>query len=174
MERIDELYTVFQELVALASGVDTVILADQGRDAPAGLYATYKPIPIRAYGWSQRRRDLIPATEEADTSLGQWQDLRETIVTSMEFMLSVNILNEGADTAILRLHNANFRQPVSEFLYRNDIAWRYVSACRNLTGILQAGIQPRWQADIHLFIEHTLSYELLCAAGFNIQFINEG
>ncbi len=58
-----------------------------------------------------------------------------------------NGLDMNGHTAILRLHNANFRQPVSEFLYRNDIAWRYVSACRNLTGILQAGIQPRWQAD---------------------------
>lgn len=92
----------------------------------------------------------------------------------MEFILSVNILNEGADTAIMRLHNANFRQPVSEFLYRNEIAWRNVSTCRNLTGILQAGIQPRWQADIHLFIEQTISYELLRAAGFDVQFTNDG
>lgn len=174
MTNIDELYTVLQELVRLASGVESVILADQGRDAPTSLYATYKPIPIRAYGWSQRHRELVPATEDTDPSLGEWQDLRETVITTMEFILSVNILNEGADTAIMRLHNANFRQPVSEFLYRNGIAWRYVSACRNLSGLLQAGIQPRWQADIHLFIEQTTSYELLRAAGFNVQFINEG
>ncbi|MFE8049310.1 phage neck terminator protein [Brenneria goodwinii] len=174
METIDQLHSVLQELVAMSSGVDTVILADQGRDAPTGLYATYKPIPIRAYGWSRRRRELIPATEETDPALEQWQDLRETVVTSMEFMLSVNIINEGADTAIMRLHNANLRQPVSEFLYRNEIAWRHVSTCRNLTGIIQAGIQPRWQADIHLFIEHTISYELLRAAGFHVQFTNEG
>ncbi|MGL9720096.1 phage neck terminator protein [Symbiopectobacterium sp.] len=174
MESIDDLYGVFQQLVSLTSGVETVILADQGRDAPTGLYATYKPIPIRAYGWSQRRRELTTATAEADPDLEQWQDLRETVATSMEFILSVNILNEGADTAIMRLHNANFRQPVSEFLYRNEIAWRNVSTCRNLTGILQAGIQPRWQADIHLFIEQTISYELLRAAGFDVQFTNEG
>lgn len=118
MESINELYDVFQQLVTLTSGVETVILADQGRDAPTGLYATYKPIPIRAYGWSQRRRELTPAIEESDPSLGQWQDLRETVDTSMEFILSVNIINEGADSAIMRLHNANFRQPVSEFLYR--------------------------------------------------------
>lgn len=174
MESINELYDVFQQLVTLTSGVETVILADQGRDAPTGLYATYKPIPIRAYGWSQRRRELTPAIEESDPSLGQWQDLRETVDTSMEFILSVNIINEGADSAIMRLHNANFRQPVSEFLYRNEIAWRHVSTCRNLTGILQAGIQPRWQADVRLFIEHTVSYELLRAAGFDIQLTNEG
>lgn len=174
MQSIDELYGVFQQLVALASGVTTVIQADQGRIAPTGLYATYKPIPVRAYGWPQWRRELIPATVETDPSLGPWQDLREIVATSMEFILSVNILNEGADTAIMQLHNANFRQPVSEFLYHNQIAWRSVSTCRNLTGIMQAGIQPRWQADIHLFIEHTASYELLRAAGFTIQFINEG
>lgn len=174
MDNIDDLYTVFQELVVLASGVGKVIPADEGRDAPTGLYATYKPIPIRAYGWSQRRRELTPATEDTDPALGQWQDLRETVATSMEFILSVNIINEGADSAIMRLHNANFRQPVSEFLYRNEIAWRHVSTCRNLTGILQAGIQPRWQVDIHLFIEHTVSYELLRAAGFDIQLTNEG
>ncbi|WJV61001.1 hypothetical protein PCO87_13820 [Pectobacteriaceae bacterium C52] len=174
METIDELHDVLQQLVSLASGVQTVILADQGRDAPTGLYATYKPIPVRAYGWSQTRRELISATEDVDSELGQWQDLSETVATSMEFMLSVNIINEGGDTAIMRLQNANFRQPVSEFLYRNEIAWRHVSTCRNLTGILQAGIQPRWQADIHLFIEQTISYELLRAAGFDIQLTNEG
>nr|WP_252318096.1 hypothetical protein [Candidatus Symbiopectobacterium endolongispinus] len=69
MKNIDDLYGVFQQLVSLTSGVETVILADQGRDAPTGLYATYKPIHIRAYGWSQRRRELTAETAEADPYL---------------------------------------------------------------------------------------------------------
>ncbi|WP_219951440.1 phage neck terminator protein [Dickeya zeae] len=171
METIDELHDVFRQLVSMASGVETVILADQGRPAPAGIYATYKPVPVRAYGWSRKKRELIPAIADSDPSLGAWQDMRETAATSMDFMLSVNILNEGADTAIMRLHNANFRTPVSEFLYQNAIAWRHVSNCRNLTGFMQAGLQPRWQADILLFIEHTVSYDLLRAAGFDVNVI---
>lgn len=169
MENIDDLYTVFQGLVALASDVETVIPADQGRDAPTGLYATYKPIPVRAYGQSGRKLTDIDPVEEFDESLGQdWTDLQETVFTSMDFMLSVNILNEGADSAIMRLHNANFRYPVSKYLYQNGIAWRHVSVCRNLTGLMQAGLQPRWQADINLFINHEMSYPVLRAAGFQL------
>ncbi|WP_240000876.1 MULTISPECIES: hypothetical protein [unclassified Photorhabdus] len=174
METLEELHSVFQSLLRMASGVETVILADQGRAPPKSLYVTYKPIPIRAYGQTRRKRAFVPAVEEFDSSLGNnWQDLQEIAYTSMEFMVSVNILNEGADSAIMRLHNANFQTPVSEFLYRNKIAWRYVSNCRNLTGILQAGFIPRWQADIHLFIEQTVSYSLLRAAGFKIEINDE-
>lgn len=169
MESIDELNEVFQRLVMLASGVETVILADQGRAAPDGLYATYKPIPVRAYGQSGHRMTDIAPAEEYDELLGDdWTDLQDTVFTSMDFMLSVNILNEGADTAIMRLHNANFRYPVSTFLYQNGIAWRHVSTCRNLIGLMQAGLQPRWQADINLFINHEISYSVLRAAGFQL------
>lgn len=70
METIDELHDVFRQLVSMASGVETVILADQGRPAPAGIYATYKPVPVRAYGWSRKKRELIPAIADSDPSLG--------------------------------------------------------------------------------------------------------
>lgn len=171
MEIISDLNPTFQQLVRLASGVETVILADQGRTAPSGLYATYKPVPVRAYGHSgHRMTDIAPV--EVSGAGDDWTDLQDTVFTSMEFMLSVNILNEGADTAIMRLHNANFRYPVSVYLHQNGIAWRNVSACRNLTGLLQAGLQPRWQADINLFINHTISYPVLRAAGFTVNVQN--
>lgn len=171
MENIDDLRGVFQSLVSLASGVNAerVILADQGRAPPAGieLYATYKLVPIRAYGQPRRTLVHIDPIEEFDESLGDdWTDLQETVASSMEFMLSVNFLNEGADMAVMMMQNANFRSPVSEYLFRNNIAWRYASNARNLTGLMQAGIQPRWQTDIHLFIEHEVSYGVLRAAGF--------
>ncbi|CNL65359.1 Uncharacterised protein [Yersinia pseudotuberculosis] len=174
MEDIKELLPAFQSLVSQASDIDLsrVIPADQGRAAPSGnaIYATYKPVPIRAYGQVRRRREHIAPIEAFDESLGSvWTDLQEIACTSMEFMLSVNIFNEGADSAVMRLHNANFRMPISEFLFRNNIAWRYASNCINLTGMLQAGIQPRWRTDIHLFIEQTVSYAVLRAAGFEVQ-----
>ena len=173
MESIDELNATFQQLITLASGVETVILADQGRAAPTGLYATYKPIPVRAYGQSGHKLTDIAPVEEFDDSLGDdWTDLQDTVFTSMEFMLSVNILNEGADTAIMRLHTANFRYPVSVFLHESRIAWRYVSNARTLTGLMQAGLQSRWQADINLFINHTISYPVLRAAGFTLNIQN--
>lgn len=167
METIEELYPVFQQLVRLATGVETVILANQTAAPPNGLYATYLPVPVRAYGHIRRERVEVPATEPTD--LEDWTDFDETALTSMQFILSVNVLNEGAATAAMRLHNANFRTPVSAYLFENRIGWRYVSDTRNLTGRLQAGLQPRYQADIHLFIEAAVSYPVLRAAGFQIE-----
>lgn len=169
MERIEDLYPALQELVRITTGVDLVILANQGAPAPEGLYATYSLTPIRAYGHSKVERELTPATEPTDPALGDWQDFHEKVLTQMHCMLSVNILNAGASTAALKLHNANFRAPVRDFLFRNRIGWRYASDSRNLTGRMQAGIQPRYQVDIHLFIEAEVSYTVLRAAGFNVE-----
>lgn len=174
METLDELHGTLQTLVSMASGVPlgSVILANQGRPALNGLHATFNPIPIRAYGQVRRKREYIAPIEEHDPALGSdWQDLREMACTSMEVLLSVNFYNEGAANAAMRLHNANFRAPVSEFLFRNQIAWRYVGNNRNLAGLMQASVQPRYQADIHLFIEHEVSYPVLRAAGFDIEII---
>ncbi|HEN3610084.1 TPA: hypothetical protein U5E44_003317 [Yersinia enterocolitica] len=174
METIEEMYPVFQQLISLAAVVplERVVLADQGRNPPIGndLYATYNPVPIRAYGQTRRKREFVPAIAETDPALGEeWQDLQETSCTSMEFLLSVNLFNTGAATAAMHLANANFLTPVSDYLFRHKIAWRFSSNFRNFTGLLQAGLQPRYQTDIHLFIEKTASYALLRAAGFDIQ-----
>ncbi len=171
MESIEELYPVFQELVKRATGVEMVILANQGKPAPSGLYATYLPIPVRAYGHVRRKRVEVAATEETD--LPDWTDFEETVLTSMQFILSVNILNEGAASAAMKLHNANFRAPVRDYLFANNIAWRYVSDSRNLTSLMQAGLQPRYQSDIHLFIEASVSYPVLRAAGFTFEVRDE-
>lgn len=173
MESIEELYPVFQELVKLSTGLETVILANQGKPAPTELHATYSAIPVRAYGHVRRERTEVPATEPFDPELGDWTDFDEKALTSMQFILSVNILNEGAATAAMKLHNANFRGPVSKFLYENKIAWRYVSDARNLTRLMQAGVQPRYQSDIHLFIEASVSYTVLRAAGFSVEIRDE-
>lgn len=169
MDSIEELYPVFQRLVQLATGVETVILANQTTAPPTGLYATYLPVPVRAYGHSRRERVDITPPEDFDPALGDWTDFDERALTAMQFILSVNVLNEGAATAAMRLHNANFRGPVSKYLFENSIAWRYVSDARNLTGKFQAGLQPRYQADIHLFIEAAVSYPVLRAAGFSVE-----
>jgi hypothetical protein len=102
MESIEELHPVFQQLVQMAAGVDTVILADQGKPAPIGLYATYLPVPVRAYGHVRRERTEVPAIEPYDPELGDWTDFDEKVLTSMQFILSVNILNEGAATFAAR------------------------------------------------------------------------
>lgn len=173
METIDELRQAIQRLVQLATGIDAVILANQGKPAPKGLHATYALIPIRAYGHSRLERKEVVATEPVDPALGNWHDFTETSITAMEFMVSVNLLNEGANTAAMRLHNANFRSPVRDHLFAHGLAWRHVTAIRDLTGKLQAGIQPRFQADIHLFAETRISYPVLRAAGFAIDIRDE-
>lgn len=170
MENITELETFFQQLVADASGVETVILADQDRSAPSGLYATYKPVPVRAYGHPRRNREDVDAI---DSNIYEWTDFNETVITSMEFMLSCNFFNEGADSAAARVHNANFRISVQELLYVNEVAWRYCSEVRNLTVLSQAEMQPRFQLDIHLYVEMEVTEVVLRAAGFVFSTFNE-
>lgn len=171
---LSELNEIFLELISLASKVpiDKIILADQGKPTQnfgLATYATYKPIPIRAYGQVHYKREEIAPIEEYDPALGdKWTDLKETACTSMEIMLSVNFFNDGAEQAAMMLQNANFRNPISDYLFSKDIAWRYTSNPRNLSAIFQAGIQQRWQTDIQLFVEHTVSYDVLRAANFQV------
>lgn len=174
MREIDELREPLQALVALVAGMttQTVVLADQGRSTDEfglSLYATYNPIPVRAYGQVRFTRDVVGPVEEVDPSLGEdWTDFNETACTSIELMLSVNFFNAGAAQAAMMLQNANFRLPVSEYLFKNKLAWRYASTPRNLSALYQAGIQQRYQSDIQLFVEHRVSYSVLRAAGVDI------
>jgi hypothetical protein len=179
MKNIAELHVILQGLVSVCTGLEAsrIILADQGRAPPAGntLYATYNPIPVRAYGHPSQRLEFAPAHEEREDYLGaDWQDLEEITASSMEFMISVNFFNSGARQAAMMLHNANFRSPVSDYLFLNHLGFRYVSNPRNLSTHSQAEIQQRWQADIHMFIEHEVSGDVLRAAGFSLKFITEG
>lgn len=174
MENMADLNTTFRQLVMLASGLENVMLVDQEGETPSECYATYKPTPVRVYGHSGHSMVDIAPTEDFADSLGTgWTDLQDTVFSSMEFTLSVNILNAGADSASARLHNANLRDPVSAFLFRKGIAWRSTSASRNLSGLSASSQQPSWQTDIHLFIKQTLSYPVLRAAGFTINVQNQ-
>lgn len=178
MREISELYELLQGLVSICTGLDKkrIVLANQGQAPPKGntLYATYNPIPVRAYGQPRRVLEYVDPLEEFDPSLGtDWQDLEGITASSMEFMVSVNFFNEGAQQAAMRLHNANFRSPVSDYLFLNKLAFRYVSNPRNLSTHYQSGIQPRWQADIFIFVEHEVGDDVLRAAGFSVEFLRE-
>lgn len=169
MENMADLNATFRQLIMLASGLENVILAGQTGEIPSDCYATYKPIPVRVYGHSEHSMtEIVPQEAFADSLGTEWTDLQDTVFSSMEFTLSVNIFNEGADNATVRLHNANLRNPVSAFLFRNGIAWRSTSASRDLIALSTSSQKANWQTDIHLFIKKTLSYPVLRAAGFTI------
>lgn len=155
-----------------ASGIsppENVILAEQGRTPPEGLYATYKPTPVRAVGHPRTSHELVDATEdfnEAELGSG-WQDFEATTISQLELLLSCNFMNEGARDAAWRMHHANFRWPVQERLHANNIGWRNASEVRDLTAIYQAGHQPRYQVDVNLWIEVSVTDSVLRAAGFS-------
>lgn len=166
MQSIDELHATFQALVQAASGVETVILANQGRPAPKGLYATYNPVPVRAVGHPRKTRTDVPAQ---DSDIPGWTDFAESTITQMDFLLSVNFFNEGAKNAAWKLHNANFRTPVQELLFVRGIGWRYCSEVRSLTALSQGGLQPRYQVDVRLYVEASVTDTVLRAAGFALR-----
>jgi len=172
---IDQLYAGLQDIVATAGGVDQsrVILADQGRPPPEpadALYATYKPVPVRAVGHSRADLALVDATEPYDESLlgPDWQDFEATTVTQLEMMVSINFLNEGAAGAAARMPNANFRLPILERLRSYGFGWRRCSEVRDLTGLFQAGLQPRYQVDLDIWVESRVTDDILRAAGFSL------
>lgn len=171
VETVDELYGVIARLVKDASGYETARLADQGRSPPAGPYFTYKPIPVRAYGQPRRVREDIPAAEPVPTFT--WTDMQETLITSLEMMVSINFFDSGAQNAALRMQQAQFRQPISDYCFANGIAWRYVSESRNLTGVEMGDIQERYQIDLHLWIETQVTDIILRAAGFSLTIEDE-
>jgi len=166
---IDQLYDGFRSLVAESSGVPIadVILANQGKPPPKkkAIYATYNPVPVRAYGQPYRDRTLTPAEEPGPTP--EWEDIAEANVTSLELMLSVNFLNEGARDAAWKMHNSSHRAPVRKILFDNEIAWRYAGEIRNMTTPYLSDFQPRYQLDIHLYIEVAITDTILRAAGFS-------
>lgn len=96
------------------------------------------------------QREVVAPIEEVDPSLGDdWTDFNETACSALELMISVNFFNAGAAQAAMMLQNANFRLPVSQYLFQNKIA----ALCqhpRNLSALYQAGIQQRYQSDIQL------------------------
>ena len=97
------------------------------------------------------QREVVAPIEEVDPSLGDdWTDFNETACSALELMISVNFFNAGAAQAAMMLQNANFRLPVSQYLFQNKIARRYASTPRNLSALYQAGIQQRYQSDIQL------------------------
>ncbi len=180
VESLDALYSDLKRLVATISGVDQtrVILADQGRSPPepqGDLYATYNPIPVRAVGHPRTSLALVdPVADYNEDLLGtDWQDFEATTITQLDLMLSVNFFNEGSRDAAWKVHNANFRYPVSEQLWSMQAGWRGSSDIRRLTDLYQAGLQPRYQVDIDLYIETQITDEILRAAGYSLEVEDE-
>lgn len=164
---IDQIKVALTNVIRKASSVNAVIEANQGQPPPEGIaYATYNITPIRAYGQVRRERALIPAEEPGPTP--DYEDFAETVVSQLQVMVSINFFNNGALDAAMKLHNASFRQPVREMLYAAGIGWRTASEIRDLTGLYQAEMQPRYQCDVQLFIETAITDTILKAAGFSL------
>jgi len=170
IESISDLDVGLWELLQTITGLapNRVIKAGQGKPADNVLYATYKPYIVRAVGHPRRRRELVQAEDYNESLLGlDYQDFDETVISQVEIMLSVNVINTGARDIVARLPNANFRWPVQEKLHTLGIAWRNTSEARRMTGILQAGVQSRHQIDINLYAGLSVTDRVLRAAGFS-------
>jgi len=177
---LDDLYVDLQRIVSLASGVplSRTILAEQGRPAPEPedeLYATYNPIPVRAVGQPRQELSLVDATEDFNETLlgADWQDFEQTVISQLELMVSINFFNDGARDSAWRMHNANHSWSVTDALWAAEIGWRYCSDVRNMTDLLQAGLQQRYQVDLNLYVETAIVDNVLRAAGFSVTIEDE-
>lgn len=173
---IEELYAALREIIAEASGVpiERVILEDEGRSPPSprGLYCAYEPLPVRAYGQPRTdQKDTDGPAEE--TTLDDWTDLEVTTVTQLELLLSLNFIEDGSKQAALRMHHANFREPVAAKLAAAGVAWMGASEIRDLTAVKQAGWQDRFQVDVRLIVQTGVTDTVLRAAGFSLEVRDE-
>lgn len=166
---LDELRTDLQALVSLASGIPLarVILADQGRPPPepsTDLFVSYLPVPVRAVGAARKSRSLTPGTDFDAAAVGaNWEDFEELTISQLELIVSCNFVNEGARNAAARLQSSQFRAPVNERLFTSNLAWRFTSEVRDLTAVDQAGLQPRFQLDIQMYAEVSITDTVLRA-----------
>lgn len=171
IESIDELHGVFAQLVRDASGVPLAILANQGGSRPVGAYATYNPMPIRAYGHPRRLRSDIPAAEPVPAF--EWTDFDELTISNLELLLSLNFFNDGSQNAAMRMLNCQFRSPIGELLYFNGLSVRDAGPVRDLTRLEAAEIQSRHQVDVHMYAEVSISDTVLRAAGMKVKIEDE-
>lgn len=171
VETLDELHSTIGNLIRTASGVNAVILANQDHAPPPGTYGTYHLMPVRAYGHPRKVREDIAAL--APVPAFMWKDISETTITQLELLVSVNFFDAGAKQAALMMQQAQFRFPVANYCRQNELGWRYTSETRNLTGLEMATIQERYQLDLHLWIETSITDTMMRAAGYSIQIDDE-
>ena len=174
MKAIDDILPAIQEIISLASGVplNRVILGNQGRAAPSGNapYISYLPTPLRVYG-----RPTVSALKDAapvegyDPSLdslidGGWKDFNQTLSTNWIIMVSITVFNEGADTVCMKLPFATSRSDILAFASKNEVSIRQTSNVRNLSAVMQAGVQPRYNVDMELWARLDVNIDVLRAA----------
>lgn len=172
IETFEDLLDPTVAILAATSGLaeDRIIPADEGRGPPqpeTQLYATYALIPIRAYGQPRKSRELIDALEDGPTP--DWEDMAETLITSIELMVSVNFYNEGAAEKAWSILGAEYREDVIKLLHDHEVAWRYASEVRRVPAIVQAGVEQRFQLDLHWFVNTAFTQDVLRAAGVEIR-----
>lgn len=174
MKSIDDILPALQEIISIASGVpmQRVILGNQGHGAPAGNdpYISYLPTPLRAYGrpHSSDLKDVAPI-EDYDKSLdslidGGWVDFNQTLSTNWIIMVSITVFNEGADTIAMKLPFATSRNDILTIAKKSEISIRQSSDVRNLSGLMQAGIQPRYNLDVEFWARLDVNIDILRAA----------
>ena len=96
------------------------------------------------------QREVVAPIEEVDPSLGDdWTDFNETACSALELMISVNFFNAGAAQAAMMLQNANFRLPVSQYLFQNKIAALCQHPQKSQCAVPSRD-QQRYQSDIQL------------------------
>lgn len=174
MKSINDILPPLQEIISIASGVpkNRVILGNQGHGAPAGNdpYISYLPTPLRVYGRPQSSAlkdvDPIEAYDKSLDSLidGGWKDFNQTLSTNWVIMVSITVFNEGADTIAMKLPFATSRNDILALAKKSNISIRQASNIRNLSGLMQAGVQPRYNLDVEFWAKLDIDIDILRAA----------
>lgn len=169
MKEIKEILSPLQKIISMATGVpqERVILGNQGHAAPSGNspYISFLPTPLRVYGRpSDSYQDIAPIEPYSETLGDNWTDLNKKLTTNWIILVSVTVFNEGAETIATKIPYATARDDVLFLANNANISLRNVSNVRNVSNLIQAGVQPRYNVDIEMWAQLEISFGVLRVA----------
>ena len=138
----NELYLIMNDIVRVATGVTSTMLADDNHGSPDGTYCSIEPFNSSL----QRGQANVTTTTDLTT-------IKPQMITEVSF----NFYRTGANELAALLYQSNKRPDVQSIMSAARIGWNRSSGVRNLTGRLGDGTQEeRAQISVFVMFENTV------------------
>lgn len=149
-----ELFAILRPYVMSVTGVDECILADPNATAPEGNYCSIEPfstiVEVGTGGQSQTEVDALDGNTD-------YKDIEVTVKTCLNVTTSINFYRGDARDQANKIRQMDKLPSFSDVLLVNGIGWLSTGVANNLTTLNQGQQEPRFQIDIELLLEETMS-----------------
>lgn len=132
-------------------GSTVFIMQNQNAQVPpTGSFCVLNVLNVIKIGQDAAFYKYLPITDK----------IQETIEGPRSLTISINFYRDSAFDQILQLQASLKKQRVTELLYKNGLSFQNVSDIRNLTGIISAKWEERYQMDVNFYVTSTYSEQL--------------